>query len=594
MVIETNTNETTSLLFSADGGPRGSEIPPGIGSYGDNDNYDDDNYDDDNYDDDDDDDDGWDDVSDTSSQEAQRLLTTTTTTASLDGSHAREGSERNGNSKNNDNDRDAEELLSVWTITCILSTAFAYGCIMTTLFLITLPVECERIEQQFPTIPKSVALGCFVAISGFTQLVSPLAGMLSDTYRPPRHFQLGQRMPYLVLGSVLSVSGLLGEYVESYHKLWIPYAVFFFFHMIGLNITYAMMIALIPDQVPHSQTGMANGILAFLLVTGSLTGFGYFHLYFNGIIEDMYGLYICIVVLTTIVTVLYAHDKDVKVFVERLEISRSRRAKERADSLSQNSHELTKSQRRRRRRRLILGPFVLIKNMLYDPIVIMDRKTLRATFTIDIVDNHDFFVVTVSRLFYYCGSSVQTFFLYFVHDIIGVQNDPEAAVANLAVVSQVAGALVCYPVGWISDQYCGGRRKPFVYIACTLLGAITLAMISAETMNTMTMLCFCFGAANGAYLTMETSLAIDTLPTDYHDGSSGGNAQLLGIWGVAAFLGSAIGPMIGGPLLYLFGSSGVAENQDYTIGGYTFLLSLSAAYFLLSAISLRWVRKQNV
>ncbi len=141
-----------------------------------------------------------------------------------------------------------------------------------------------------------VALGCFVAISGFTQLISPLAGMLSDTYRPPPHFQLGKRMPYLSLGAILSVFGLLGEYIESYHKLWIPYAVFFFFHMIGLNITYAMMIALIPDQVPHSQTGIANGILALLLVTGSLTGFGFFHFYFNGIIQDMYGLYICIVV----------------------------------------------------------------------------------------------------------------------------------------------------------------------------------------------------------------------------------------------------------------------------------------------------------
>lgn len=120
--------------------------------------------------------------------------------------------------------------------------------------------------------------------------------MLSDTYRPPPQFQIGQRIPFLSLGSVLSVFGLLGEYVESYHKLWIPYAVFFFFHMIGLNITYAMMIALIPDQVPHAQTGTANGILAFLLVTGSLAGFGFFHFYFNGIIQDMYGLYICIVV----------------------------------------------------------------------------------------------------------------------------------------------------------------------------------------------------------------------------------------------------------------------------------------------------------
>ena len=93
---------------------------------------------------------------------------------------------------------------------------------------------------------------------------------------------------------------------------------------------------------------------------------------------------------------------------------------------------------------------------------------------------------------------------------------------------------------------------------------------------------------------METSLAIDTLPKDYDDGPSGGNAQLLGIWGVAAFLGSALGPMIGGPLLYIFGNSGVTDGQDYSIQGYTVLLSLSTAYFLLSAITLRWIKKANV
>jgi len=439
-----------------------------------------------------------------------------------------------------------------------------------------------------------VALGCFVAIAGFTQLISPLVGMLSDTYRPPPHFQIGQRMPFLSLGAILSVFGLLGEYVNSYHTMWIPYAAFFCFHMIGLNITYAMMIALIPDQVPHSQTGTANGILAFLLVTGSLTGFGFFHFYFDGIIQDMYGLYICIVILTTILTGLYAHDRDVHIFMERLEISLSRRSIAKENSLLGNNQEITKSQRRRRRRRLILGPFVLLKNMLYDPILLLDRKTLIATYTINIDENHDFFVVTVSRLFYYCGSSVQTFFLYFLHDIIGVTDDPESAVATLAIITQISGALVCYPVGWVSDQFCGGRRKPFVYIACALLGGITSAMIFATTMDTMTILCFCFGAANGAYLTMETSLAIDTLPKDYDDGPSGGNAQLLGIWGVAAFLGSAIGPMIGGPLLYLFGSSEIVDGQDYTILGYTIILSLSTAYFILSAISLKWVKKADV
>jgi len=59
-----------------------------------------------------------------------------------------------------DTDTTGEEgLLSIWTITCILSTSFAYGCIMTTLFLITLPIECDRIEKN-TDIPKSVREIC--------------------------------------------------------------------------------------------------------------------------------------------------------------------------------------------------------------------------------------------------------------------------------------------------------------------------------------------------------------------------------------------------------------------------------------------------
>lgn len=141
-----------------------------------------------------------------------------------------------------------DNSLSTWDIIAILSMAFSYGCIMTTLFLITLPLECDRIEQQHPGIPKSIALGIFVAISGVTNLISPLIGMLSDTYRPPRQFELGQRMPYFVLGGMCSTFGLLGQYIESYNKLWLRYGFFYFLTMIGMNICYSMMIVLIPDQ----------------------------------------------------------------------------------------------------------------------------------------------------------------------------------------------------------------------------------------------------------------------------------------------------------------------------------------------------------
>ena len=67
---------------------------------------------------------------------------------------------------------------------------------------------------------------------------------------------------------------------------------------------------------------------------------------------------------------------------------------------------------------------------------------------------------------------------------------------------------------------------------------------------------------------------------------------------MAAFLGSALGPMIGGPLLYLFGhQEGITadgEDMPYLLRGYAVVLCLSTVYFILSAISLRWVGDSNM
>lgn len=100
--------------------------------------------------------------------------------------------------------------------------------------------------------------------------------------------------------------------------------------------------------------------------------------------------------------------------------------------------------------------------------------------------------------------------------------------ASLAVLGQISGALICYPVGLASDRIMGGKRTPFVYLACAILGAVTFTMIFATTLHDMVILCLIFGAGNGIYLTMETSMAVDALPEHYEDGLSGGHAQLLG------------------------------------------------------------------
>jgi MFS family permease len=508
---------------------------------------------------------------------------------------------------NNDDDweslggSEVENSLPLFTLISILSTAFSYGCILTTLFLITLPIECERIHKEHPDMPKSVALGNFVAIAGVTQLISPLVGRLSDTYIPPAPHEIGQRMPYLLVGSLCTVTGLLLQTMASYDNFWIRYSFAFFLNMIGLNVMYAMMLALIPDQVPASQTGVANGVLALLLVTGSLFGFGLFHSFLGEAIQNMYGLYTCIVIVTTILTGTHAHDRDAE-----LAYIRSERRRRRSESLSlaggaveekQGADQHSLGQKiQNKAREIVLTPTLILKSILVDPVRQLDRETIFNSYTIDLEKHHDFAVVTLSRLFYYTGMSVQTFFLYFIHDIIHIKDHPEAAVANLAILSQIAGAITCYPVGVISDRWLGGRRKPFVYLACALLSGATLLLIFATTLHEMAILCVVLGGANGIYLTMDTSLAIDTLPKNRND-EDDGSAQLLGIWGVAAFLGSALGPMIGGPLLYVFGQKHEgdteSEEEEYSLTGYAVVLSLSTFYFLCSALSLQFIKNHH-
>ncbi len=179
----------------------------------------------------------------------------------------------------------------------------------------------------------------------------------------------------------------------------------------------------------------------------------------------------------------------------------------------------------------------------------------------------------------------------------------------------------------------------------------------------MIWVCILLGASNGMYLTMDTSLAVDTLdingPTkndeeqktetqtnkemneleeaNTNDSSScmnineeknepstnndndHGAAQLLGIWGVFGFVGSALGPLIGGMALLLLGhipnspmspSTSATTNAAtgsgtvsidtlpttpfYKFQGYEALFCLSAFYFFCSALSLAFVRKKGV
>ena len=170
---------------------------------------------------------------------------------------------------------------------------------------------------------------------------------------------------------------------------------------------------------------------------------------------------------------------------------------------------------------------------------------------------------------------------YYLRDIIQIEN-PEGAESTLAILSQACGAFATVPVGILSDNL-GNGRKPYVFISCAILSATNFALLYIRQFKYVMIIASIAGFANGAYLTMDTSLAMDTLP------NSEESARMLGVWGVAMFIGSALGPMIGGPLLYFTSGS----DDLYSFVGYAILFTLSSIYFGLSAGMLTYVRKET-
>ena len=170
---------------------------------------------------------------------------------------------------------------------------------------------------------------------------------------------------------------------------------------------------------------------------------------------------------------------------------------------------------------------------------------------------------------------------YYLRDIIHI-DDPEGGESVLAIISQSFGALATVPIGMLSD-YLGNGRKPYVFTSCTILSVTNFALLYVRKFKAVLIIASIAGLANGAYLTMDTSLAMDTLP------NSEESARMLGVWGVAMFIGSALGPMIGGPLLFFTAN----DDDSYSFIGYAILFTLSSIYFGLSAGSLTFVKKES-
>jgi MFS family permease len=207
-------------------------------------------------------------------------------------------------------------------------------------------------------------------------------------------------------------------------------------------------------------------------------------------------------------------------------------------------------------------------------------KDLIEAYYIDPLKHFDFTLVFWSRTFYYFGGSVQAFFKYYLQDVVGV-GDAEAAIVKTAIIGQLCAAVTAVPTGLLSDSL-GRIRKPFIYFACAILALGQVVVCFVRTESEALVVCGVLGCANGMYLSMDAALALDTLPSGEEA------ARFMGIWGIGCFVGGALGPVLGGPILAMCGRNPL-KPAAYHYLGYVIVFGIAAACFLVSGAILYYV-----
>ena len=270
---------------------------------------------------------------------------------------------------------------------------------------------------------------------------------------------------------------------------------------------------------------------------------------------------------------------------------------------------------------------------------------LFASYSLDLVAHPDFFWVFVTRTFYYMGVSLQAFVLFMLRDVQRVE-DPTYCTSLLAMIGQLAAAVVAIPSGHLSDQY---GRKPLVWTACGFMAITYLGYATSPSLRNVNLLGVAYGIGNGVFLSVDYALACDTLPVrppllsssrppSFRAHARAGEdhlvfvchgpphgppapmlappcsrrhapcsadlcsasgsrlaaqsfesaAQGLGVWGVSAFLGSTSGPLIAAPLLAYFGWT--TSPDHYSSSGYVAVNIAGALYVMCAAFFLRYVK----
>jgi MFS family permease len=149
------------------------------------------------------------------------------------------------------------------------------------------------------------------------------------------------------------------------------------------------------------------------------------------------------------------------------------------------------------------------------------------------------------------GVSLQIFAIYYLMDVVGMQN-PASVAGDLLVVVGICLIATAYPTGRLSDKI--GRRP--IILSSGILGALGVLVLFLSQNYIQVMISGALlGVANGAMLSGTWALATDLAV-------KGEEAKYLGITNLAMAGGSALARLIG-PVIDFF--NGLRPNSGYQV-----------------------------
>jgi MFS family permease len=363
-------------------------------------------------------------------------------------------------------------------------SAFWFGSNFLWIPLTTVLIQ-SQIDSVVPKGSQNTAIGVTLGAGGILAMaVPPLVGAWSDRI----HSRYGRRRPIMVIGSLLTVPGLLVLMVAgNYPEVLIGYVIIQFF----FNAAGAAYAGIIPDVVPAQEVGKASGFLATMTQLGIGAGLGVTGALGGG--RWSYAVMGAVALLSLVPTVWAAQGEG------------------------------------------------------ETPVPTQPKRPLGETIAEFFRPLHegDFAWVVFTRFMISSGiTAVLYFLLNFFRDVVLPPHSNASGFTSNWLLVVVATAI---PFGFFGGQISDRihRRKIFVYLAGAAQAFVALIFIVfyPTAVPFVFALGVAYGIGYGLYFAVDWALAVDTLPDPK------ASAKDMGLFHIALTLPQAVIPFFGGPLI---------------------------------------------